>query len=121
MLCIVTLFTRASIILLYERIFAPNRISRLYIITQFMFYFNIATTIVLMFIFIFECIPRPKLWDPTIPGHCLDPFAIYYSTGILNISIDTVLFILPQYSIWNLQMSWKRKAKVSAAFVVAIL
>ena len=121
MLCVTTLFTRASIILLYERIFAPNRISRLYIITQFMFYTNIASVFTFMILFIFECVPRAKLWDPAIPGHCIDRFAIYWSSGIFNIISDAVLFILPQYSIWNLQMSRKRKAKVSTAFAMAIL
>ncbi|SLM39697.1 hypothetical protein LPUS_10295 [Lasallia pustulata] len=121
LLCVVTLFTRASIILLYERIFAPNRISRLYIITQLMFYINIGTTSVFMFIFIFQCVPRSKIWDPTKPGHCLDIFAIYKTSGIFSVGIDSVLFILPQYSIWNLQMSWKQRAKASAAFAMAVL
>lgn len=74
-----------------------------------------------MFTFIFECIPRSKLWDPNLPGHCLDLFAIYYSSGIYNILVDAMLFILPQYSIWTLQMSWGRKAKVAAAFAIALL
>lgn len=121
LICVVTLLTRVSIILLYGRIFAPNRSTRLYYVTWFMFYITIVGTLVFMFTFIFECIPRSKLWDPNLPGHCLDPFAIYYSSGIYNILADAILFILPQYSIWTLQMPLGRKIKFSAAFAMALL
>lgn len=121
LICVVTLLTRVSIILLYGRIFAPNRFTKLFYVTWFMFYFTIVGTLIFMFTFIFECIPRSKLWDPNLPGHCLNPFAIFYSSGIYNILADVILFILPQYSIWTLAMSFGRKVKVSAAFAMALL
>lgn len=86
-----------------------------------MFYVNLIGSLTFMFTFICECIPRSKLWDPNLPGRCLNPFAIYYSSGIYNILVDSVLFILPQYSIWTLRMPVGRKAKVSAAFAMALL
>lgn len=75
------MFTKLSVLWLYRRVFAPIRWSPLDIIIVFlivtMLGFYISTSIVK----IVECIPRAKIFDNTIPGHCVE----FVSTSTLSL------------------------------------
>lgn len=74
-----------------------------------------------VFITTFQCTPRAKIWNATLPGTCLNYQAFILVTGVFNIITDALLLEFPIISIWNLQMSKKRKLGVSAVFVVGSL
>ncbi len=38
---------------------------------------------------IFECTPIKKLWQPTIPGHCVDITKFFVASGSVNVILDT--------------------------------
>ena len=67
---------------------------------------------------IFECEPRERAWNRTVPGHCLDQTALLTSTGPLNLVSDFFIFFLPAWAIWHLQMPVQKKFSVSAAFTI---
>ena len=74
-----------------------------------------------LFITIFQCTPRAKIWNPTVPGTCLDYQAFVLSTAIFNVLSDILMLVFPIICIWNLQMSMKRKLEVSAVFFLGSL
>lgn len=74
-----------------------------------------------LFITIFQCTPRAKIWNPAIPGTCLNYQAYIFATGIFNVVSDIIMLVFPMICIWNLQMSFKRKLGVSAVFFAGSL
>ena len=60
--------------------------------------------------------PKEKLWDPTLPGFCVNYPITLMIVGIFNASSDLVILILPMAWIWGLKMSTTRKLGVSAIF-----
>jgi hypothetical protein len=44
---------------------------------------------------IFMCSPIEKGWNPTLPGTCLDRKAFLFSSSIINIVFDVIIFLLP--------------------------
>lgn len=70
---------------------------------------------------IFACVPREKIWNPTIPGRCINSSAGIISSAALNSISDFVLFVLPLSRIWQLQMPRQRKWQISAVFAFGLL
>ncbi|MCJ1254201.1 hypothetical protein MMC24_002015 [Lignoscripta atroalba] len=111
-------FTKFSILLLYIRVFSPRRWSglyvmiRLYIIISFLFYFSI--TIVK----IFECTPRPRIWDRSVPGTCINLSILLNVSGAFNTISDVLILIIPVNAVWNLNLSTKKKVGVCLVFTV---
>jgi hypothetical protein len=79
-----------------------------------MFYISVTVAV------IFECLPRAKAWDPTIPGHCVNQNVLLTSTGPANLISDFLIFFLPVWAIWHLQMPFNRKISASAAFAIGL-
>lgn len=81
------------------------------------FFFYLVTT----FLLIFLCKPREKLWNPMLPGHCINLDAIYQITGIFNVVSDFTIMLLPVPPLWKLQLPLKRKCGVVAIFATGFL
>ena len=67
-----------------------------------------------------KCNPRQKYWEPTVPGHCLGRELLGVATGVINVFFDFSILILPLPLIWRMQMSWAKKARVTAVFGVGL-
>lgn len=65
---------------------------------------------------ILECIPRARIWDPSIPGHCIDTHILLSVSGIFNTVSDFVIVMLPLGRVWTLKMKFKDKVYVVFAF-----
>ncbi len=74
-----------------------------------------------MFVVIFQCNPRAKFWEPTLPGHCINIEVVDIVTAAINVVSDVVLLLLPITCIWQLQMPSRSKVAVSAVFTTGIL
>lgn len=68
-----------------------------------------------------SCTPQAAWWDKTVPGKCLDTEILALTTAIINLVLDVVILILPQRTIWKLQMSLKKRLSVSIVFIVGAL
>ncbi|KUI72444.1 hypothetical protein VM1G_07440 [Cytospora mali] len=122
--------TKCSIVCFYRRLFPGPR-------------FNIASwaTIVLVALWglamflanLLTCRPISGNWGAftAAPAEamkgaiCVNPVPRYWTSGVLDVFTDVVIFILPQPLVWRLQMSTSKKVGVSAifsvgAFVIAI-
>lgn len=79
--------------------------------------FYIATT----FVKIWQCTPRARIWDNTIPGNCVSISDLFNTSGVFNTLTDVVILLIPVKAIWNLQMDGKRKLGVVLVFSVGLL
>ena len=113
--------TKSAILLLYLRVFSPRRGDKLdtsirgFILIICAFY--VATSIAKLC----QCIPRARIWDKRVPGHCVSFPALLGSSGLFNIISDVAILLIPIKGIWNLQMSQKRKVMVYAVFTVGLM
>lgn len=74
-----------------------------------------------LFIWIFPCIPIRKKWEPFIEGHCNTAAKPGILSGVVNLTTDVVLFILPIYAVLRLQMTLRKKLAITAIFATGLL
>ena len=70
------------------------------------------------------CIPFEANWNRAVPGaKCNAPAqkASYVVNAIWSIIYDTVIWTLPQFSVWRLNMQKAAKVTLSAVFALGIL
>ena len=119
--CPVVLATKLSILLQLIHIFAPARERVTYYVCQIMIWFNSLFYTSIMLVVIFQCNPRAKFWEPTLPGHCISIEAVDIVAAAINVLSDVVLLLLPITCIWQLQMPSRSKLAVSAVFTTGLL
>lgn len=73
------------------------------------------------FTFLFQCVPREKIWNPTIDGFCVNNNGAVLSAGLINLLLDLSILITPIWAIWHLRMPLKRKLGVISIFAVGFL
>ncbi|OTA80296.1 hypothetical protein M434DRAFT_17799 [Hypoxylon sp. CO27-5] len=67
------------------------------------------------------CIPLATLWEPWLQGKCINKKVLDVITAYFNLVMDLFILLLPQGTIWKLQMTRKRKIGVSVIFSFGIL
>ena len=114
-------FAKTSLLLLYLRIFGPNKSTRYAIycglVLAFCLYWvNIPITA-------YYCGPRPgKPWSiPEIGLKCRKSIILGVTQGSLNVVLDIFIFVLPIPVVMGLQMSSRRRIAVLAVFLTGIL
>ncbi|GLB18659.1 hypothetical protein AtubIFM61612_008556 [Aspergillus tubingensis] len=113
--------TKLSIFLLYLRVFAPspkcNQWWFIQILMGLNFFFYLADTIVK----IFECTPRARIWDKTVPGRCIDAVIPVLVTSIVNVVSDIMMLLMPIRCVWRLQITLRKKVGITAIFAAGLL
>lgn len=69
----------------------------------------------------FICVPTEKLWNPMIPGGCMDLGKFYYGLQIPNIVTDAIILAMPMHTVWRLPISKAQKTGLSIIFVLGFL
>ncbi len=62
-----------------------------------------------------------RIWNPTVPGRCLDVTVLPYTSGIFNILSDFYILLIPWPFIWGPNMGRDRKLRLVAIFSVGLL
>ena len=88
--------------------------------TQFLIFVVFGFEIAGMFIKIWECVPREKMWDKSIDGHCVDFAAFMISSGVFNTATDVIILFLPIKAVWGLQMTAKAKLGIISIFTIGL-
>lgn len=114
--CVSILAVKLSILLLILRIFLSVDRDLFFWITHLLIVVNTIFYVVSFFVAIFLCHPREKIWNPVMPGTCIDNKTLYIFSAGFNVVSDIAMLSVPIYLIWALQMSIKRKIGVSAIF-----
>lgn len=114
-------FTKISILLFYRRIFSPSHknnpfdiLLRLFILILTLFY------TALIFLKIFECQPRARIWDPShnSSGRCLNIPALLNASGFFNTITDVLILLIPMRGVWGLQITRSRKVGIVLVFAI---
>ncbi|KAM0794235.1 hypothetical protein BDR22DRAFT_895349 [Usnea florida] len=117
-------FIKLSILLQYLRIFVPNRKGNLalFVAVQICIWSIFSYSVIYLFLNIFMCDPREKLWDPLIStGHCYNTSASWESSGILNVVSDFAILLLPMPCLWRLQIPMRNKILIMGVFATGLL
>ena len=109
-----------AVLLQYLRIFVPIR-NRTFYLAWILISVNALFNLGLTLSFAFQCIPRQKIWTPSIPGQCINLGAVFLLSSVGNTITDFATFLLPLYTIWGLQLSRARKIRISGLFAVGLL
>jgi hypothetical protein len=93
------MFIKLSYLTLYLRI-APHKTYRLalYVSMVLVFAVGISTSLVPMLL----CLPFEKLWQPDIPGQCIDINTFYMFNTTTNIVFNIAIYIMPIQILWHL-------------------
>lgn len=120
---IITFLVKFSILLQYLSIFSPMGLRNLmwwscWGLSVILFVFYMIVT----WVEIFLCNPRDKFWTPWLTtGHCMDANSANIAAGIVNSVADLLIILLPQRSIWRLNLHHSKKIRISAIFLLALL
>ncbi|KAL8803523.1 MAG: hypothetical protein Q9182_003124 [Xanthomendoza sp. 2 TL-2023] len=68
---LLVLIIKVAVLLQYLRIFVPIR-NMMWYLTWLLIGINFTSNLGITFAFIFQCVPRQKLWKPSLPGRCID-------------------------------------------------
>ncbi|KAJ5288743.1 hypothetical protein N7478_001773 [Penicillium angulare] len=112
-------FTKASLLLLYYRIFGVVQGFRwtLWISGFIVIAYWLANTLVT----IFQCWPIAKLWNPDYEGHCINIGAFGRWSGVANVIIYILILCLPYPMAWRLQTTLRQKIILTGIFLLGAL
>lgn len=82
--CISILCVKLSILLLINRIFLSVNRNIFFWLTQLLIWVNSLFYSIAVFLAIFACRPRKKIWNPDLPGKCLDSKSLYITSASFN-------------------------------------
>ncbi|KAL8792392.1 MAG: hypothetical protein Q9195_005006 [Heterodermia aff. obscurata] len=113
------LFAKLSILLLYLRVFSPARRVRFAILAVLLA--NVAFYIIGIFVEIFRCNPRRKIWLTWIEGKCISQIAANIAGAVWNTVSDFVILILPLNTVRALKIKKSAKIGTIAIFATGLL
>lgn len=67
---------------------------------------------------LFQCTPLEKLWNPTLPGHCINFLGAIIGNAVPNIVTDILILALPMPLLWHLQTGYLQKIMLSGVFLL---
>lgn len=82
---------------------------------------NAVAFTIFLFLEIYECNPRQKIWTPSIPGSCINIQKTFVAAGALNVVDDFLILFLPIGWVWKLQIPTRRKLGIAVIFATGIL
>lgn len=110
--------TKASILLLYLRIFLqkPFRFA-CWVMVAIVTAYGIASTMAS----IFQCTPIPRAWNKSISGTCISITTNWYANAGYSIATDVIILLLPMPIIYHLQMHRNQKVALMLVFALGVL
>lgn len=108
---------KLSILLQLKKIFCPSGRNVTWYLIQLLIWSNLLFYFADTCVEIWECTPRTKIWDPMVPGHCVNINTAFVATAAVNVVSDLLILALPICNVWNLQMPKKRKMTISGVFL----
>ncbi|KAI1458267.1 hypothetical protein F4805DRAFT_466886 [Annulohypoxylon moriforme] len=111
--------TKASILLLYLRIFGNTRWLRWacrFVLTCVIMYCIASVTAT-----IFQCIPVTKAFDKSLKGTCIDNGHFWYANAGFSIATDVIILTLPMPLVYALQIPKVQKAGLMMVFALGVL
>lgn len=117
------MFVKVVILIDWLRVFVPTgQRNAMYWSTHTLIWCNIIYYVSATLLGIFLCWPLEK-WNPEYQGgHCPTNIAANnFASLVLNLASDLAILILPQWVIWRLHTSLRKRMGVSLLFAIGIL
>ena len=112
--------TKASLLLLYYRLFYPSRRFRLAIYIASIAVFSQWFSVTL--VTVFQCRPIAAFWNKTIPGaQCVNLSHFTVASGIMNLLTDILILCLPMRMVWGLNTTDTQKVTLTGVFLLGSL
>ncbi|TEA18761.1 Satratoxin biosynthesis SC1 cluster protein 4 [Colletotrichum sidae] len=109
--------TKASILLLYLRIFVQKYFRILcYILLGIILSYMAATSASS----IWQCSPVPRAWDKSIPGTCISLTMNWYANAGFSIATDILIMALPQHVLWQSKLPINQKRALMVVFALGL-
>ena len=115
------LFTKLAILLQIKRIFHGTTRDSVHWLSISLMVLDVTYYIASAISEIAQCVPREKIWNPLLPGTCINNNTKVVVDGAFNFTIDLLIFMLPIYAILRLKMVIKRKLGICAIFATGLL
>ena len=113
--------TKLSILIQYLRIFVVSLSGATFYTIQGLIWLNLAYYIATTFALVFACNPREKVWNPSVPGSCINQEDLFIITAVVNVITNILILVLPLNCLRKLQMPFQRKLGISLIFATGIL
>ena len=115
------IFTKFAILLQLKRIFRGTTRDSVYWLSISLIVISTLYYLTGITIEIVQCIPREKIWNTSIAGHCVNNNTNIIVSGAFNLGLDIVMFMLPIYAILRIKIPVKRKLGICAIFATGML
>ena len=112
--------TKASLLILYYRIFSPSKRFRLAVrvgaVIVFCQWFS------LTLVGICQCTPVKAFWDRNVQGaKCIDLPRFTIASGVMNLLTDVLILCLPGPMVWGLKKNVAQKITLTGIFLLGML
>ena len=99
-----------------QHIFVTSHRQRIFFVIQALIWANLAFYFAYFWVDVFQCVPRRKIWDPSLPGRCISTTLLLIAPAGINIASDCLILVLPIFLVFRLQMTLKNKLGMGAIF-----
>ncbi|PSN72940.1 hypothetical protein BS50DRAFT_606772 [Corynespora cassiicola Philippines] len=106
-------FNKMAFLMLYHRVFPLPWFRKA---CKILMAISVAWTISFSFVVVFQCTPIERVYNRTIPGHCISFFWQRWTNAISNLATDLAIFLLPMPAISHLQMSLSARISLAVLF-----
>ncbi|KAI1483850.1 hypothetical protein F4774DRAFT_425514 [Daldinia eschscholtzii] len=110
--------TKASILLLYLRIFSNTKWFRY--ACRFVLLIVVMYCIASVTATIFQCTPVTKAFDKSLKGTCIDNGKFWYANSGFSIATDIIILTLPMTLVYALQIPRVQKAALMIVFALGV-
>lgn len=107
---VLSLAVRLTFLFFYYRIFSHQGTVR-YVLIGSIIVLS-ALNLGIFFATLFNCNPRERSWNQTVPGKCINPKILPWLSGASSALGDIFVLLLPLPVLWGLNMDFKKKVGV---------
>jgi hypothetical protein len=115
-----SLFIKLTFLVFYYRIFSLQQSMAKYVLHG-VIALVVGLNGAIFFATLFNCNPRERSWDPTVPGECINPEILPWLSGAFSSLTDIFVLVFPLPILFGLNMSLEKKAKIVAVFGLGLL
>ena len=106
---------------MYRRLFDTAGTGKTHYLIHILIWANLAFYFPYLMATILQCVPRARIWNPTLKGGCVNLQAAFIAASAINVVSDFSILLLPLYRILKLNIPTRRKIGVFAIFAVGLL
>jgi hypothetical protein len=111
---------KIAVLVFYRRVFSPVRWSKFDITIVFLIVIMVLFYLIMDIVKIFECVPRERIWNTSIPGKCLEINVVLNVSGGFNTVTDFLILLLPVHAVIKLQLNQTKRILVVLAFTFGL-